>query len=119
MCFFFWLFCVGGVVLFSGLFSLCLVYWFFVFLFFSRVRVSVFLGSWLCVLYASVSCLRGLPYVCVVVSVLSLCLLCMVFVSLVGACVLCPCCSFVVVSCGVVSVFSGVLPVVYCVLSLL
>lgn len=82
------------------------------FLFFSRVRVSVFLGSWLCVLYASVSCLRGLPYVCVVVSVLSLCLLCMVFVSLVGACVLCPYCS------PVSMCLVGALSVAYCLLSI-
>lgn len=58
---------VGVVVLFSGLFSLCPVSWFSVFLlsFCVYVHVSVFLVSWLCVLYVSVSCLCGVCFISV------------------------------------------------------
>ena len=121
MCFFFWLFCAGGV-LFSSLFSLCPVYWFFVSLL--SFYVSVFLVSWLCVLYAPVFCLCGvycLLYVCVVLSVIS--------VSVVyGACVLVLWLVCVLVSlllyCGVcvlsvlVCMVLCLLPIAYCLLSI-
>lgn len=107
---------VGVVVLFSGLFSLCPVSWFSVFLlsFCVYVHVSVFLVSWLCVLLVL--------YLVSVVSVLSLCLLCMVFVSLVGSYVLCPYCSPVSLPCLCVLLVLCLLLIVcyllvYCLLS--
>lgn len=107
---------VGVVVLFSGLFSLCPVSWFSVFLlsFCVYVHVSVFLVSWLCVLLVL--------YLVSVVSVLSLCLLCMVFVSLVGSYVLCPYCFPVSLPCLCVLLVLCLLLIacyllVYCLLS--
>lgn len=65
-----------------------------------------------CVLGFLVVCLWLVLYLVSVVSVLSLCLLCMVFGSLVGACVLCPYCS------PVSMCLVGALSVAYCLLSI-
>lgn len=83
---------VGVVVLFSGLFSLCPVSWFSVFLlsFCVYVHVSVFLVSWLCIL--SLWCLFYLCVCCVWCLCLWLVRVCCVLIVL-------PCLSRVYVSC--------------------